>query len=154
MAHAQLAQRALRPWLVHAARRPLPKGAPETGRWPKGPKGKASFVSHCSVAQLNPLAVYIRYHPFTLFLVGRVPLLKYTTGKKNKKQNGSDLLVFPFWSILGGGAKRLTFYFRVLWASETKMAPDRGPLRTLPSIEKAWSPGEASGMRVQTLDQC
>ncbi|CAJ1442543.1 unnamed protein product [Effrenium voratum] len=34
MAHAQLAQRALRPWLVHAARRPLPKGAPETGPLP------------------------------------------------------------------------------------------------------------------------
>ena len=31
-----------------------------------------------------------------------------------------DLLVSPFWSIFSHGPKRLTFYFWVLWATETK----------------------------------
>ena len=33
-----------------------------------------------------------------------------------------DLLVFPFWTIFRGAAKRLTFYFWVLWASEVNNA--------------------------------
>ena len=34
-----------------------------------------------------------------------------------------DLLVFPCWPIFSGGAKRLTFYFWVLWASEFFLEP-------------------------------
>ena len=41
-----------------------------------------------------------------------------------------DLLVFLFWSIFSGAAKRLTFYFWVLWASEKR------------SIDRPFPPGE------------
>ena len=37
-----------------------------------------------------------------------------------------DLLTFwffPFWSIFSKGPKRLTFYFQVFWASETRSSP-------------------------------
>ena len=37
-----------------------------------------------------------------------------------------DLLVFPFWSSLSHGPKRLAFYFWVLWASEQIVSMELG----------------------------
>ena len=42
-----------------------------------------------------------------------------------------DLLVFPFWSSFSHGPKRLTFYFWVLWASESLKLPPPLPIAAL-----------------------
>ena len=39
------------------------------------------------------------------------------------ESTGSDLLVFPCWSIFSRGPKRLTFYKQVLWATEVFRDP-------------------------------
>ena len=69
----------------------------------------------------------------------------------NKANNNSgaqsrpfNLLVFSFWSIFSHGPKRLTFYFQVLWAIETK-AP--GPKGSMSYLSGLWLPLR-SGMRL------
>ena len=47
-----------------------------------------------------------------------------------------DLLVFPFWSSLSHGPKRLAFYFWVLWASEFLEASHSETLGRGPALSR------------------